>query len=172
MAPGAPVTTPKGGALRAPPVGGVSGAPGAKIVDLWVPEKKCSCLYYFEVGGISGICVYPGSEYSQVLRKPLHPGPEYTHGPGPENPARSGVDKSSHADVIEASDLSLPGPPAAGWSHIRPPEDLRQTRRTKSGPKLTGPSARSFWDRTLVCPTEVWSAGHLTSPLLFPGPPF
>ncbi len=39
---GAPETTPKGGALRAPPVGGVSGAPGAEktpnIDNFWVPE--------------------------------------------------------------------------------------------------------------------------------------
>jgi hypothetical protein len=42
-APGAPETTPKGQARRAPPFGGVSGAPRAaqtpKINDLWVPEK-------------------------------------------------------------------------------------------------------------------------------------
>ncbi len=42
-APGAPETTPKGGARSAPPFGVVYGAPGAvqtpKIYDLWVPEK-------------------------------------------------------------------------------------------------------------------------------------
>ncbi len=42
-APEAPETTPKGGALRAPPFGVVSGDRGAaqtpKIDDLWVPEK-------------------------------------------------------------------------------------------------------------------------------------
>ncbi len=41
--PGAAQTTPKGGALRAPPFGVVSGAPRAvqtpKIYDFWVPEK-------------------------------------------------------------------------------------------------------------------------------------
>ncbi len=41
--PGGPETTPNGGALRAPPFGVVSGAPGAvqipKIDDFRVPEK-------------------------------------------------------------------------------------------------------------------------------------
>ncbi len=42
-APGVPETTPKGGALGAPPFEVVSGAPGAvqtsKIYDFWVQEK-------------------------------------------------------------------------------------------------------------------------------------
>ncbi len=42
-APGAPETTPKGGALCAPLFGMASGAPGAvqtpKIKDFWVQEK-------------------------------------------------------------------------------------------------------------------------------------
>ncbi len=41
--PGAPENMPKGGALRAPPFGVVSGALGAvqtpKVDDLWDPEK-------------------------------------------------------------------------------------------------------------------------------------
>ncbi len=43
-APGAPETTPKGGALRTQPFGMVSGTPGAvqtpKIDDFWVPAKN------------------------------------------------------------------------------------------------------------------------------------
>ncbi len=42
-APGAPETTPKGGVLRAPPFGVVSGAPGAVQTqnndDFWVLEE-------------------------------------------------------------------------------------------------------------------------------------
>ena len=42
-APGAPETIPKGGALRAPPFGVVSGVPGAgqtpNIDDLWAPGE-------------------------------------------------------------------------------------------------------------------------------------
>ncbi len=41
--PGVPESTPKGGALRAPPFGVLSGAPRAvqtvKIDDFWVPAK-------------------------------------------------------------------------------------------------------------------------------------
>jgi hypothetical protein len=41
--PGAPETTPKGGAQSAPPFGGVPGAPGAvqtpNIDDFWIPGK-------------------------------------------------------------------------------------------------------------------------------------
>ncbi len=57
-APGAPETTPKGGALRAPPSGEVSGAPGAvqtlKIDDFWVPEEYILTIISIRSGGYPG----------------------------------------------------------------------------------------------------------------------
>ncbi len=72
---GAPETTPTSGALRAPPFGVVSGAPGpvqtAQIDDSWVPENNFSFLYSYEVGLIRPICV------------PYRPRPKCGSGPAP-----------------------------------------------------------------------------------------
>ncbi len=68
MAPGAPGTTPKGGALRAPPFGVVSGAIGPvqtpKIYHFWIPETWVFMIILIRSWGI---CLgYVGQGYTWV----------------------------------------------------------------------------------------------------------
>ncbi len=73
-APRAPETTPKGGALRAPPFGVVSGAHGAvqtpKIDDFWVPEKSVFMIILIRS---MGLLQYGSGRRAEVLGRPWLP---------------------------------------------------------------------------------------------------